>query len=190
MDQIGPWTRLERQRIYDNPWIRLSHDKVLRPNGSEGIYGVVHFKNRGLGVVALDSDFNVIMVGQHRYVFDEWTWEIPEGGGALFEDPLAGIQRELREETGYSGGEWHSLASGVMLSNSVSDERAYLWLAVGVDPGEACPDETEEIKVCKISFAEAIEWVMTGKIVDAMSIMALLLAEKKLQNLGIDPHRA
>ncbi len=69
--KIGPWRRLSQFEIYDNPWIRLTHEEVITPGQTEGIYGVVHFKNFALGIVALDADHNTWLVGQHRYMLSK-----------------------------------------------------------------------------------------------------------------------
>ena len=100
----NPWTRLSRTVVYQNPWITLFHDEVRRPDGLPGIYGVVHYRNRAVGVVPLDEQDRVLLVGQYRYTLDLYSWEIPEGGGGMEEELLAAAQRELLEETGYSAG--------------------------------------------------------------------------------------
>lgn len=159
----------------------MREDQVLTPAGTEGIYGVVEFQNNALGVVPLFEDGTILLVGQHRYPHNEYSWEIPEGGGRLGEDLLLGIQRELREETGYSAQKWTLLAEQIQLSNSVSDEKAWLWLAEDLIAGEATPEDTEELMVKRIPVGEAMKMVHTGEIKDAMSVIALLM----LQNLII-----
>lgn len=179
--KIGPWTQLSSGPVYQNPWIHVREDQVLTPAGTEGIYGVVEFQNNALGVVPLFEDGTILLVGQHRYPHNEYSWEIPEGGGRLGEDLLLGIQRELREETGYSAQKWTLLAEQIQLSNSVSDEKAWLWLAEDLIAGEATPEDTEELMVKRIPVGEAMKMVHTGEIKDAMSVIALLM----LQNLII-----
>src|SRR5947199_8415585 len=105
----NPWTRRSRAVAYQNPWITVYHDEVLRPDGQPGIYGVVHYRNRAVGAVVLDEQDRVLLVGQYRYTLDLYSWEIPEGGAAPDEDPLAAAQRELREETGCSAAHWQEL---------------------------------------------------------------------------------
>ena len=168
----GPWTRRSRRVAYANPWLTVWHDDVVRPDGQPGIYGVVHFENVAAGVVAIDDEDRVALVGQHRYTLDAYSWEIPEGGVPEGEDPLAGAQRELREETGVDAAEWRELAR-VHLSNSVSDEVAYLYLATGLRHGEATPDGTEALEVRWVPFDEVLAMTADGRITDAMSVLAI-----------------
>src|SRR5262245_21053560 len=132
----NPWTRLSRRVAYENKWIRVYHDDVRRPDGQPGIYGVVHFLHRAIGVIPLDADDRVLLVGQYRYPLDLYSWEIPEGGAPLDEDPLAGAQRELKEETGYREKRWTKLGVA-QLSNSVTDEEVVYYVAEELEPGEA-----------------------------------------------------
>jgi 8-oxo-dGTP pyrophosphatase MutT (NUDIX family) len=168
----GPWARRSRTVAYANPWLTVWHDDVTRPDGKPGIYGVAHFANLAAGVVVLDADDRVLLVGQHRYTLDAYSWEIPEGGVPDGEDPLDGARRELREETGVEAAECHELAR-LHLSNSVTDEAAILFLATGVTHGAADPDGTEELTVRWVPFTEALAMTLDGRITDAMSVVAI-----------------
>jgi 8-oxo-dGTP pyrophosphatase MutT (NUDIX family) len=168
----NPWKRLSRRTAYENPWIVVHEDQVLRPDGKPGIYGVVHFRNKAVGVVALDVEDRVLLVGQYRYTLDVYSWEIPEGGGAEGEDPLAAAQRELLEETGYTAGQWHELLRA-HLSNSVSDEEAVCYLATDLTPGDARPEGTEQLLVKWVPFTEAMAMVESCEIMDALSVLGL-----------------
>src|SRR4051812_21642290 len=99
-EQENPWQTLNAKAIYENPWIQLTEFDVINPSGGKGIYGKVHFKNLAIGVLPLDEDLNTYLVGQYRYTIDQYSWEIPEGGGNIGEDPLDAAKRELVEETG------------------------------------------------------------------------------------------
>jgi ADP-ribose pyrophosphatase len=168
----GPWTRRTRRVAYENPWITIWHDEVIRPDGEPGIYGVVHFANLAVGVLALDDADRVLLVGQHRYALDLYSWEIPEGGVPAGESPLDGARRELREETGIEAADWIELAR-CHLSNSVSDEEAVLYLATGLTQGVATPDGTESLAIRWRPFDEVLAMTMDGRITDAMTIMAV-----------------
>lgn len=164
--------RRSRRVAYENPWLTLWHDEVTRPDGSPGIYGVVHFANLAAGVVAIDDEDRVVLVRQHRYALDAWSWEIPEGGVPAGEDPLTGARRELREETGLEAASWRELLR-VNLSNSVTDEQAILYLATDLAHGDADPEPSEALEIRWVSFAEALAMSSDGRIVDAMSVLAL-----------------
>ena len=143
-----------------------------RDDGGAGIYGLVHFANLAAGVVVLDAGDRVLLVGQHRYTLDELSWEIPEGGVPPAEEPLTGIQRELREETGVEAIGWRELAR-LHLSNSVSDEAAIVYAAAAASIGEPDPEPTEQIEVRWLPFEDALAMTLDGRITDAMSVVGI-----------------
>jgi 8-oxo-dGTP pyrophosphatase MutT (NUDIX family) len=160
--------------VYRNPWIRVREDRVRNPGGGEGIYGVVEYRNRAVGVIPIDDDGFTWLVGQYRYTQDSYEWEIPEGGCPPGESPEACARRELREETGLVADEITPLLLGLQLSNSVSDERADLFVAGGLTQADADPEETEALTVWRLPLSEAIEMACDGRIRDAMSVIGLL----------------
>lgn len=171
--RVGGWQRLSSRVAYENPWIRVSHEQVKRPNGTDGIYGVVHFKGTAVGVVPVDEEGNTWLVRQSRYTLNEFTWEIPEGGAQEGEPTLVCAKRELAEEAGLIATEWEEL-SRVHTSNSVTDEAGVLYLARGLSPCAQNLDPTEDIEVRKLPLKEAIQMVLLGEITDALSVVALL----------------
>jgi 8-oxo-dGTP pyrophosphatase MutT (NUDIX family) len=176
----NPWTTLSTEDIYENPWIKLEHHQVLNPAGGKGIYGKVHFKNKAIGIVALDEENNTWLVGQHRYTLNEWSWEIPEGGGPIGIDLLESAKRELKEETGLEAENWKMILR-THLSNSVSDEEGFIFLAQGLKYGKSNLEETEaDMKVWRLPFKDALQMVMEGKITDSLSVMGILMAEKSV----------
>src|SRR3984885_10566423 len=117
MDETkNPWTVLSRATVYENQWICVNHQEVLSPAGGPGIYGTVHFKNLATGIVPIDQNGNVILVGQYRFPLGAYSWEIPEGGGLKTISALESAQRELREECGLIAQGWTEIL-GMDLSN-------------------------------------------------------------------------
>lgn len=172
----NPWTTLTAKPQYENPWIRVIEHDVLNPKGDPGIYGVVRFKNLAIGVLPIDDDGCTVLVGQYRYPLDVYSWEIPEGGGARDVDPLDSARRELVEETGLSAAKWHRFLE-MHLSNSVSDEHAICYLAWDLTQGAAEPEDTEQLALRRVPFAEAVRMAMDGEITDAMAVASLLKAQ-------------
>ena len=180
------WQTLSSEVKYDNRWINLTEYQVINPAGGKGIYGKVHFKNFAIGIIALDQHQNTWLVGQHRYTLNEWSWEIPEGGGPANEDVLESAKRELKEETGLVAETW-TLLLKTHLSNSVSDEVGFIFLAEDLKEGKNELEETEaDMQVWKLPFREAFAMVMEGKITDSLSIMGILKVQLvRIQNLKL-----
>jgi len=168
-----PWRLIDFRTIYENPWIRVEEHRVINPSGAESIYGKVCFRNRAVAILALDEDHELFLVGQHRYTLNEYFWELPMGGAPLEEDPLAAAQRELREETGISAARWHEVMR-LHTSNSVTDELGLVYLATGLSHGEQEPEPTEDLALRRVPLAEAVRWVLDGRITDAISAAGIL----------------
>jgi 8-oxo-dGTP pyrophosphatase MutT (NUDIX family) len=172
-DRSNPWTTISSRLVYDNPWIRVREDQVLRPDRLPGIYGVVEFKNRAIGVLPVDHEGRIWLVGQYRYPLQAYSWEIPEGGSTEPETPETTAHRELREETGLIA-ENMELVGTTHLSNSVSDELGYLFRATKLAQGPDDPEGSERITVCRFDWDEAWGMLKRGEITDSLSVMALL----------------
>ncbi len=179
----NPWTTIKETPVYENPWIKVSHNDVLNPSGKPGIYGVVRFKNKAIGIVPLDAEGNTWLVGQYRYSLNEYSWEIPMGGSPNEQSTLLGAQRELEEETGLIASTW-TLISRLHTSNSVTDEEGFVFLAEDLTQGPTKFDETEDLKIKKLPLKEALKMCLDNRITDCISVAGLLqVAAKK----GINP---
>jgi 8-oxo-dGTP pyrophosphatase MutT (NUDIX family) len=172
-DDKNPWRTLSSRMVYDNPWIRVREDQVVHPDGRPGIYGVVHYKNIAIGIIPIDAEGHIHLVGQHRYPLNQYSWEIPEGGCPEGEEPLAAAQRELLEETGLQAREW-TLLGEAYLSNSVSDEKAMWFLATDLTRSKPSPDGSEVLEARRVSWEDTLRMIEQGEITDALSLVALL----------------
>lgn len=184
--QENPWTILNQKPVYENAWISLTEFQVINPSGGRGIYGKVHYKHIAVGILPLDAEWNTWLVGQYRFPLDQFSWEIPEGGGRMDEDPVDAAKRELMEETGLIAKDWTIIVT-MHLSNSVSDEQAVIFLARNLEQKKADPEETEKLVIKKLHFDEAIGMLEKGLITDSMSVAAiqkvrLMIFEGKLKN--------
>lgn len=177
MSAENNWETLTDNVVYENPWLRLHHRDVINPAGKAGIYGVVSFKNKAIGVIPLDAELNVYLVGQFRYTLNEYSWEIPEGGGPFDEDPLLAAQRELKEETGLIATRWTKIAR-IHTSNSATDEEGFLYIAEELSQHEHDPEDTEELQVRRVPLREAVEMVMRSEITDALSVAGILMTAR------------
>lgn len=183
----GPWTVKSERNVFDNPWISVEDHAVVHPDGSDGEYGVVRFKNLAIGVLPVDANGDVWLVGQHRYPHDNYSWELPEGGGPIGVDPLASAKRELEEETGLTARQWRRIST-CDLSNSVTDERAVCFLAWDLVAGEAAPEASEALTIKRVKFASLLEMVMAGEITDSLTIIMTLTAHTHaLRGLAPEP---
>jgi 8-oxo-dGTP pyrophosphatase MutT (NUDIX family) len=172
-DSANPWKTLGSRQVYENPWVKVREDQVLRPDGQPGIYGVVEFKNRAVGVLPVDAAGSIWLVGQHRYPLNSYSWEIPEGGSPSSEKPEETARRELKEETGLSAGSLE-LISVAHLSNSVSDEIAYIYRATELSHGQSRPEGTEKLHARCATWNEAWGMLQRGEITDSITVIALL----------------
>ena len=178
----NPWKTISTKEIYKNQWIRIREDKVITPGGSNGIYGVVETKP-AIGVVPLTEDLQTYLVGQYRYTLNTYSWEIPEGGGIDDEGPLLGAKRELQEETGLIARKWTFLDT-LYTSNSITNEVGYIYLAEDLTMGQAMPDDTEKLKIKKISFEEAWKMVLNFEIKDALAVIGIMRVYHYLKETG------
>lgn len=172
-----PWSQLSERTAFENPWIRVTEHAALAPTGRPAPYGVVRFKNLAIAVAPLHEDGTVTLVGQHRFVHGDYSWEIPEGGGPLDVDPLESARRELAEETGLQAADWREVLRG-QLSNSVTDEKMVGFLALGLSPApEIChADDTEALALVRAPFREALDAALAGHLQDMLTVAMLLRA--------------
>ena len=168
-ERPAPWAHGPARRIFENPWMEVIEQEATAPTGRRVNYGWVRFRNVGVGVLPIHADGTVVLVGQQRFTLANFSWEMPEGGAPLDEDPFEGVKRELAEEARLEAGVWRP-ALTMELSNSITDERAMTWLAWDLSPCEGELDETEALVLARVPFQELLAAVGRGQVRDAMTV--------------------
>ena len=172
-----PWRTLSSKPVYANRWISVREDLVGLPDGRTTVYGVVSC-GHCVGVLPFVDSDTVLLVRQYRYVAGRPTWEMPTGGVHPGETLEQAAQRELAEETGHRA-QHLAHVSTYHTSKSVVDETAHLFLGYDLVSAPVSPDETEFITVRLFPFGVALEMVLSGEIVDSMTIVAVLHAARR-----------
>ena len=168
-----PWRAGPPTAIHDNPWFAVDAYDAVAPTGVKAAYYALHFKNAATGVIPLHEDGTITLVGQWRFPYRAYSWELPEGGAPLHEAPIDGARRELREEAGLTA-ERLELILTMQLSNASSDETAYLYLATGLGEAPIARDATEALALARPPFREALRAAVNGRIRDSLTVAALL----------------
>jgi ADP-ribose pyrophosphatase len=176
----GPWTVTNSKTVYKNPWINVREDKVIRPDGKDGIFGVVTMKP-GVSVLPLDDEGNVYLTKEYHYAVESDALEVVSGGIDEGESKENAAKRELKEETGIVANEWIDLGVIDPFTTSIVSPN-YLYLARGLEFSGTSPEGTEKIETIKVSFKEAIQLVMESKITHGGTV-ALILKTKNYLGL-------
>lgn len=176
----NPYQVESSRPIYDSPWIRVREDRIRHRGGHEGIYALCGFRRTACGVLALDEQDRVVLVGQWRYPLETYSWELPEGGGEAHESPFEAIRREFQEEAGLEAQTWEPLLFA-HTSNSSTDEEVFLFLATGLRPAkEGCAAELdEELILRREPFLDCLRRVLAGEITDGLTVMAMLALQTR-----------
>ena len=171
-----PWRRLGSRPVYRNPFLSVREDTVVAPSGHTVRYGVVR-TGSAVGMLPFLDPRTVLLVRQHRYLTGDYTWEMPTGGVDAGEPIETAAQRELAEEAGYAAGRLVPLTV-FQTSKSILEETAHLYLATDLRPQHRPADHTEEITRHVVAFEDAVAMTVGGVIVDAMTMLAVLLADR------------
>lgn len=170
-----PWIVKGKTRAFENRWLALDQYDVVHPDGSDGTYTVVRPVRLAVGVLPIEPDGSVHLVGQWRFPLGRYSWEMPEGGAEPGEDALECAKRELAEETGLIARRYERVLD-LDLSNSISDERAVIFLAWDLMPGQPMPEATEVLRRRRAHFQDVAARVAEGRIRDALTVAAVLRA--------------
>jgi ADP-ribose pyrophosphatase len=176
-DFADPFTIQSSHIAYENAWIKVEHQDVIRPDGKPGVYGIVRFSNRAVAVLPIEANGDVWLVGQYRRPLDRWSWEIPEGGVPFHEDMEAGARRELEEEAGLVAGTMAKVLE-FDASNCISDETGVAFLAYDLTRGTMAPDPTEVLSLRRLHFTDLLLEIDDGVIRDGPTLATVLRAHQ------------
>ena len=186
MSEQNPWSFLGVTTAFENPWFRVEEQEVIDPAGAQRTYGIIRFRKIAVGVLPIDDGGNVHMVGQWRVPLAQYSWEMPEGGCEPGEAPLDCARRELEEEAGVTARSFVKILE-MDLSNSVTDEKAVLYLATGIEGGTANPEPVEVLSNRLVPFREVLADVAEGRIRDSLTVAAVLRAYHMAKSGALDP---
>jgi ADP-ribose pyrophosphatase len=174
----GPFLLESSKVVYENPWITVREDRVTRPGGSSGIFGIIDMVG-GSSILPLDSDGFVYLVEEYKYGIDRVSVEVISGAIDGLETPLEAAERELEEELGMRAERWDDLGK-VDPFTTVVHSPNFMFLARDLHRTEANPDEGEEVVPKRIRFEEALQQVLESKITHSASCVLILRAARLL----------
>ena len=183
MKKHGPWQIMSSELKYKNPWMEVTEDKVIRPDGKPGIYAIAKVKS-GVSILAMDDEGFVYLTCEFKYALGEESIETVSGGIDQDETPLNAAKRELKEELGIDASEWTDLGIVNPLTGYVVSP-AIVFLARKLKFGKASQEGTEKIKKLKVSFEEAVRLVMESKITHGQSCVLILKAHEYLRKRNL-----
>lgn len=166
---------ISSEMIYEGSILNLRKDKVTVINGES--YREIIEHRGGSVIVPIDEDGNIVMVKQFRKPVERVCLEVPAGKLDPGEDPLTTAKRELEEETGITAKEIIHLTD-IYPSVGYSQEVLYIYMARGLSYGKTHPDENEALDIVKVPLKEAEQMIFDGKLQDAKSVVAILMASK------------
>lgn len=168
----NPFQLVESREVYRNPWVRVREDRVTRPDGSPGVFGIVEVKP-GATVLAIDEEERVVLVREHKYGLGRESIELISGGIEPGETPLEAARRELREETGIEASDWNDLGHIDPFTTFLHCPN-YLFVATGLTAGESAPELGEHLEVIRVPVSRAIQMAIQGEITHGASSVLLL----------------
>jgi len=171
-------TIVSSQVVFQCSQFKVLHDKLIEPGGRENERDVIRH-NGSVVILAIDSSKSkknpwIVMERQYRHAAQQYLWELPAGKIEPGEDPLEGAKRELAEETGYRAKKWRPLVE-YYASPGFLGESMKVFLAEGLEPGAAHPEEDEQIELRLVKLSELLKRIEKGAILDGKTLSSVLL---------------
>jgi ADP-ribose pyrophosphatase len=174
---------ISSETLFEGPLFRVVHDKLIEPGGLPSERDIIRHHG-SVVILAIDStkskrDPWIVIEHQYRHAAGQFLWELPAGKLEAGEDALAGAQRELAEETGYSAKKWKPLVE-YYASPGFLGESMKVFLAEDLVAGEAHPEDDEQIDFRLVKLSEAVKMIEKGAILDGKTLTAVLLYARKV----------
>jgi ADP-ribose pyrophosphatase len=174
-------TVLSSKVVFSGPLFRVLRDKLIEPGGHRNERDVIRH-NGSVVILALDNSKSkkdpwIVMERQYRHAANRFLWELPAGKIDGGEDPLAAAQRELAEETGYKAKKWRRLVE-YYASPGFLGESMKVFVAEGLEAGDARPEEDEEIELRLVKMSDVLKMIEKGAIMDGKTLTSVLLYER------------
>ena len=175
---------LRSQVVFEGPLFRVVRDRVIEPGGKKSVRDVVRHNGSAV-ILAIDNSQSkkdpwIVMERQYRHAANRFLWEVPAGKLEVGEDPLAGAQRELEEETGYRAKKWTELVE-YYASPGFLGESMKVFLAEGLVAGDARPEDDELIELRLVKMSELLSLIEKGGIMDGKTLSSVLLYARMLK---------
>ena len=169
---------------YEGPLFRVLHDKLIEPGGKRSERDVIRH-NGSVVVLAVDNSKSkrnpwIVVERQYRHAANQFLWELPAGKLDPGEDPLAGAQRELEEETGYRARKWKPFVE-YYASPGFLGESMKVFLAEGLTPGHPHPEDDEEIELRLVKLSDVVKMIEKGAILDGKTLTSVLLYARQIE---------
>ena len=164
--------------VYTGPLFRVLHDTIVEPDGRQNERDVIRH-NGSVVILAVDSSKSkknpwIVIERQYRHAANQYLWELPAGKLDPGEEPLDGAKRELSEETGYSAKKWKPLVE-YYASPGFLGESMKVFLAEGLQAGDAHPEEDEKIEFRLVRLSDILKMIEKGAILDGKTLTSVLL---------------
>jgi ADP-ribose pyrophosphatase len=178
---------LSSEVVFQGSLFRVLHDKIVEPSGKHNERDVIRH-NGSVVILAIDSSKSkkdpwIVIERQYRHAANQYLWELPAGKLDAGEDPLAGAQRELAEETGYAARKWRPLVE-YYASPGFLGESMKVFVAEGLVPGDAHPEEDEEIEFRLVRLSDVLKMIDKGAIKDGKTLTSVLLYARQANRKG------
>jgi ADP-ribose pyrophosphatase len=169
--------------VYQGPLFRVLHDKLIEPDGTHNERDVIRH-NGSVVILAIDNSKSkkdpwIVIERQYRHAANQYLWELPAGKLEPGENALAGAQRELAEETGYSAKKWKPLVE-YYASPGFLGESMKIFVAEGLLAGNAHPEADEHIEFRLVKLSEVLKMIEKGAILDGKTLTSVLLYARKV----------